>query len=78
MYGSGLHLQSTAVLRESVVHPASLTFKVSESVSLEEAAMVEPMAIGMYAATKAQIQPGDVALVLGAGTIGIVLLRLLF
>lgn len=58
-------------LRESVVHPASLTFKVPNSVSLEEAAMVEPMAIGMYAATKAQIQPGDTALVLGAGTIGI-------
>jgi D-xylulose reductase len=59
-------------LRESVVHPASLTFKVPDSVSLEEAAMVEPMAIGMHAATKAQIKPGDVALVLGAGTIGIV------
>ncbi len=59
-------------LRESVVHPASLTFKVPDSVSLEEAAMVEPMAIGMHAATKVQIQPGDVALVLGAGTIGIV------
>ena len=59
-------------LRESVVHPASLTFKVPDSVSLEEAAMVEPMAIGMYAATKAGIQPGDVALVIGAGTIGIV------
>jgi len=58
-------------LRESVVHPASLTFKVPDSVSLEEAAMVEPMAIGMYAATKAQIQPGDTALVLGAGTIGV-------
>src|SRR5665648_19801 len=59
-------------LRESVVHPASLTFKVPDSVSLEEAAMVEPMAIGIYAATKAQIKPGDIALVLGAGTIGIV------
>jgi len=58
-------------LRESVVHPASLTFKVPDSVSLEEAAMVEPMAIGMYAATKAGIQPGDVALVIGAGTMGI-------
>ena len=58
-------------LRDSVVHPASLTFKVPDSMSLEEAAMVEPMAIGMYAATKAGIQPGDIALVLGAGTIGI-------
>src|SRR6056297_1009523 len=55
-------------LRESVVHPAELTFKVPDHISLSEAAMVEPMAIGMYAATKAGIQPGDVAVVLGAGT----------
>jgi len=58
-------------LRESVVHPAELTFKVPDHISLSEAAMVEPMAIGMYAATKAGIQPGDVAVVLGAGTMGL-------
>ena len=33
--------------------------------------MVEPFAIGMQAATKAKIKPGDVALVTGAGPIGI-------
>jgi len=58
-------------LRESVVHPAAFTFKVPASVSLPEAAMVEPLAIGMHAATKAMIRPGDAALVLGAGTIGV-------
>lgn len=58
-------------LRESVVHPAELTFKVPDHISLAEAAMVEPMAIGMYAATKAAIHPGDVAVVLGAGTMGL-------
>lgn len=58
-------------LRESVVHPAELSFKVPDHISLAEAAMVEPMAIGMYAATKAAINPGDVAVVLGAGTIGL-------
>ena len=34
--------------------------------------MVEPLAIGMHAATKAKISPGDTALVHGAGTIGLV------
>jgi D-xylulose reductase len=32
--------------------------------------MVEPLAVGMHAASKAQITPGDVAVVIGAGTIG--------
>jgi D-xylulose reductase len=32
--------------------------------------MVEPLAVGMHAATKAKIKPGDVAVVMGAGPIG--------
>jgi D-xylulose reductase len=59
-------------LRESFVHPAILTFKLPDNVSYEEGATVEPVAIGMYSAKKAKIEPGDVALVMGAGTIGIV------
>ena len=58
-------------LCESVVHPASLTFKLPENVSYAEGAMVEPLAIGMQAADKARITPGDTALVTGCGTIGI-------
>jgi D-xylulose reductase len=41
-------------------------------VSLQEGALVEPLAIGVYSANTAAIQPGDVALVFGSGTIGIV------
>ena len=57
-------------LCESVVHPAAYTFKLPEGVSYAEGAMVEPLAIGVHAAKKARIQPGDLAVVLGAGTIG--------
>ncbi len=60
------------VLRPSVVHPAQFTFKVPDNVSLGEAALVEPLAVGMHAATKARVKPGDVAIVMGAGTIGMV------
>ncbi|MDC7231776.1 MAG: NAD(P)-dependent alcohol dehydrogenase [Spirochaetales bacterium] len=59
-------------LRESFVHPAGLTFKLPDNVSFHEGALVEPLAIGVYAAKKAAISTGDNALVLGAGTIGIV------
>ncbi len=60
------------VLRPTVVHPANFTFKLPDNVSFAEGAMVEPLAIGMHAANKAQIKPGDLAVVIGAGTIGVV------
>ncbi len=59
-------------LTAKVVHPAAFTYKLPDHVSMAEGAMVEPFAIGMHAATKAAIRPGDIALVIGAGPIGIV------
>jgi len=53
-----------------IVHPANLTFKLPDSVSFQEGAFVEPLAVGMQAVTKARILPGQVAVVIGAGTIG--------
>ncbi len=58
-------------LRPEVVHPADFSFAVPGNVTQAEAAMVEPLAVGLHAATKAQIKPGDVALVTGAGPIGL-------
>jgi len=58
-------------LTTEVIHPAAFTFKLPKQVSLAEGALVEPFAIGMHAATKAQIKPGATAVVIGAGTIGI-------
>jgi D-xylulose reductase len=60
------------ILRPTCVHPADFTFKLPDAVSFAEGAMVEPLAVGVHAATKARIKPGDIALVLGAGPIGLV------
>jgi len=60
------------VLRPSVVHPADFTFKLPDNVSFEAAAMVEPLAVGVHAAIKARVKPGDIAVVMGAGPIGLV------
>lgn len=60
------------ILRPTVVHPEAFTFKLPDNVSFAEGAMVEPLAVGVHAATKAQVKPGDTALVIGAGPIGLV------
>jgi len=57
-------------LTPEVVHPAAYTYKLPDQVSYAEGAMVEPFAIGMQAALRARIQPGDIAVVTGAGPIG--------
>ena len=59
------------VLAPSAVHPAAFTFRLPDNVSFAEGAMVEPFAIGMQAAARARIVPGDTAAVIGAGPIGI-------
>jgi len=60
------------ILRPTCVHPEAFTFKLPDSVDFAQAAMVEPLAVGVHAARKAQIAPGDIAVVLGAGPIGLV------
>jgi D-xylulose reductase len=54
-----------------VIHPASFTYKLPDTVSFAEAAMVEPFAVGLQAASKARIAPGDLGVVIGCGPIGI-------
>jgi len=53
-----------------VVHPASFTYRLPDNLSFSDGAMIEPFAIGMQAALRANIQPGDIAVVTGAGPIG--------
>lgn len=57
-------------LTPQVVHPAAYTYPLPDQVSFAQGAMVEPFAIGMQAALRARIQPGDIGLVTGAGPIG--------
>jgi len=57
-------------LTPEVIHPAAFTYRLPDHVSFAEGAMVEPFAIGMQSALRARIQPGDIAVVTGAGPIG--------
>ncbi|XP_023247236.1 sorbitol dehydrogenase-like [Copidosoma floridanum] len=48
--------------------------KLPDNVSLEEGALLEPLAVGVYACKRAKIEVGANVLILGAGPIGLVTL----
>ena len=56
-------------MRELHVHPALLTYPCT-GLSPDEAALVEPASVGVYAAKRANVRPGDRVIVLGGGSIG--------
>ncbi|MCD6321637.1 MAG: NAD(P)-dependent alcohol dehydrogenase [Clostridiales bacterium] len=58
--------------REYVSYPADMVFKLPENVTTKEGALIEPLAIGIYAVQRAGVFPGAKVLVLGAGCIGLV------
>jgi len=62
------------VLRTYVAHPASLCFQLPESLSSEEGALIEPLAVALGAVKKSGASVGDKATVLGSGCIGLMTL----
>lgn len=61
-------------LAEYVVHPADMCFRLPDSVSSLEGALVEPLAVGFHAAMQGGARIGQTAMVIGCGCIGLVTL----
>jgi L-iditol 2-dehydrogenase len=60
-----------------VVVPARVVYKLPESVSFAEAAMLEAVAVAIHGVSLAEISAESTALVVGAGTIGVLILQAL-
>ncbi|KAI1850123.1 hypothetical protein JX266_004502 [Neoarthrinium moseri] len=63
------HFQGT--LQERINHPAIWCHKLPEHVSFEAAALLEPLSVAIHAVNRACPVPGSTALVMGAGTVGL-------
>ncbi|KAK4177541.1 chaperonin 10-like protein [Triangularia setosa] len=63
------HAQGT--LQEEIVHPGKWCHKLPDGVSLEDGALVEPMAVALHALQRARLEEGAKVLVFGAGTVGL-------
>jgi L-iditol 2-dehydrogenase len=55
---------------EYVIWPEDFTFAVPDSVSDDAAALLEPLAVGIWAARRGGVKSGDSVAVIGAGPIG--------
>lgn len=51
--------------------PEDFCYKLPESVSLEEGALMEPLAVGVHISKQGQVKPGDSVVVFGAGPVGL-------
>ncbi len=60
---------------EYLVWPGDFCYKLPAGVSVDEGAMCEPLSVGMWAATRAGVKPGDTVAVLGSGPIGLTALQ---
>ncbi|KAG5679843.1 hypothetical protein PVAND_009380 [Polypedilum vanderplanki] len=61
-------------LRKFYAHAADFCFKLPDHVTMEEAALLEPLSVGVHACRRAQVSLGDNLLILGSGPIGLVTL----
>lgn len=68
--GHGLGARQGAFAERVVVDPASL-FRLPDSVTDEQGALVEPLAVGVHGVRRAGLAPEEPVCVLGAGPIGV-------
>lgn len=66
--------QRDGVLREYACHPADLCFKLPENMDTLQGALIEPVAVGMHAASLSGAGLGMDAVIFGAGCIGLMTL----
>jgi len=62
---------------EYVIIPQHILYKIPENVSFEQAAMTEAVAVALHSINISGIKPGDKCVVVGAGMIGIFIIKLL-
>jgi threonine dehydrogenase-like Zn-dependent dehydrogenase len=62
---------------ERMLLSAPLLLPIPNGLDLKHAALTEPMAVGLHAVNKSNIQPGETALVVGCGPIGIAIIAAL-
>lgn len=58
-------------LAERIVIDAACANPIPDSMSFDQAALVEPASVGLWASRRAGLKPGESVLVVGAGRVGI-------
>lgn len=64
-------------MAEYLLVPSRVVYPLPDGLSFEEASLVEPTSVAVHATTHANLEKGQKVLVIGAGTIGLLLLQAL-
>lgn len=73
----GVGITRPGAFAEQVAVPAAACYAVPEHLSDAEAAMIEPVSCVVHAMNRLEIKPGDAALLLGVGPMGLLLVQAL-
>lgn len=69
--------RNEGAMAEYVAVPSRILYRIPEGVTFNQAAMVEPLSIAVHAVRISPVKIGDNAVVLGAGTIGLLIIQCL-
>ena len=64
-------VESAGAFQDSWTVPAHTLHRLPDTISLKQAALVEPISVAMHAVRTSELAPGDCAVVLGGGPIGL-------
>jgi len=73
----GMPPDNQGVMAQYIAHRYDRCFLLPETISFEEGALIEPLAIVIHALNLTNFKIGDEVLILGAGSIGLLMLMLL-
>ncbi len=62
---------------EYVAVPARILYRLPDALSFERAALVEPLSVALHAVRRSRVRPGESAVVVGAGLIGLLVVQCL-
>ena len=62
-------------MAEYVALPAALLHRLPEGVTMQQGALIEPLAVALHGVRRSKLAPGDQPLVIGAGPIGLLTLQ---
>lgn len=77
IHATGLSKKAPGGYAEQVVSQESLTLRVGNGLSLDVAALTEPMAVAWHAVNRGQVRRQDVAVVIGCGPVGLAVITIL-
>ena len=73
----GLSARCDGAYAEQIIVQEDLMMPVPNGLDSDHAALTEPMAVGLHAVNRSEIKPGDVAIVIGCGPVGLAVIAML-